>query len=91
MDVRKLIEARDIPPRMNKFQAARQLQMNPDSAERAMSQSRRFSIVQLTNGLAALADADSLLKSGVANPRAAMEFLVTRLAAPAANANSSAA
>jgi len=88
---RKLIEAREIPPRMNKFQAARQLQMNPDSAERAMSQSRRFSIRQLTAGLAALADADSLLKSGVANPRASMEFLVTRLAAPSASSKSSAA
>jgi DNA polymerase III delta subunit len=65
--------------------------MTPESAERAMSQSRRFSIRQLTAGLAALADADSLLKSGAANPRASMEFLVARLASPGSNSKSSAA
>jgi len=82
---RKLIESRELPAQMNKYQAARQLSMNPDSAEQALRLSRRIPNAQLLAGLAALADADSMLKSGVANPRAVMEFLVTRLVAgPAA-------
>jgi DNA polymerase-3 subunit delta len=81
---RKLIEARELSPRINGYQATRQLQMNSESAERAIRQSRKFSLRQLTGGLAALADADNLLKSGVADPRAAMEFLITQLATGAA-------
>jgi len=88
---RKLIEARELPPRANGYQASRFLQMNPESAERAIRQARRFSIHQLTSGIAALAEADSMLKSGVRDPRAVLEFLITQLAAPPQKSKSPAA
>ena len=83
---RKLIEARELSPQSNQFQAARQLGMSPDSAALALRQSRRIPKTQLLLGMSALADADSQLKSGVANPRAVMEFLVTRLVSAPATA-----
>ncbi len=43
------------------------------------SESRRSRKEQLLQGLAALAEADSLLKSGVKDQRAVMEFLFTKL------------
>ncbi len=58
--------------------------MNPESAELALRHSRRIPQEQLLAGIAALYEADNLLKSGVANPRAVMEFLVTRLIASSA-------
>jgi DNA polymerase-3 subunit delta len=76
---RKLIEARDLPPNTNGFQASRQLSMRPDAAETAVRQAHRIPKKELLAGLAALAEADSQLKSANPNPRAMMEFLVARL------------
>jgi len=80
---RKLLEAQELPAGTVGWQAASRLKMRPDAAELAVRQSRKFPKSQLAGGLAALYEADSLLKSGVANPRAVMEFLVTQLASPA--------
>lgn len=79
---RKLVEARDLPAHTNKFQAARQLGMAPDSAELALGQAHRIPRADLLAGLVALAEADSQLKSANPDPRAMMEFLVARLASP---------
>jgi DNA polymerase-3 subunit delta len=76
---RKLIEARELPAGTNGFAAARALQMRPQSADMALRQSRQMKAPALRLGLQALAEADSDLKSGIANPRAVMEFLIARL------------
>jgi DNA polymerase III subunit delta len=76
---RKLIEARELPAGTPSFQAARQLSMRSETAELALRQSRKIPQAELLSGIAALAEADSTLKSGVANPRAVMEFLIARL------------
>lgn len=76
---RKLIEARDLPATANGFQAARQLGMRPEAAETAVRQAHRIPKKDLLAGLAALAEADSSLKSSNPNPRAMMEFLIARL------------
>lgn len=76
---RKLIEARSLPATMNGYQAARQLAMRPDAAENALRQSHRIPRKDLLSGLAALAEADSQLKSSNPDPRAFMDFLVARL------------
>lgn len=76
---RKLIEARDLPPRLSGFQAARELGMNPQAAEAAVRQAHRVSKTELLAGLSALAEADSELKSANPNPNAMMEFLVAQL------------
>lgn len=76
---RKLIEARELPAHTNGFQAARQLQMRPEAAEAAVRQAHRVSKTDLLAGLAALAEADSDLKSRNPDPRATMEFLIARL------------
>jgi DNA polymerase III subunit delta len=77
---RKLLEAQELPSGMQGWQAASRLKMRPKAAELAVLQSRKFPKSQLTNGLAALYEADSRLKSAGANQRAVMEFLVTQLA-----------
>lgn len=79
---RKLIEARELPAHANGYQAAQQLGMRPESAEMAVRQAHRISEHELLAGLAALAEADSQLKSSNPNPRALIEFLVARLTAP---------
>ena len=79
---RKLIEARDLSLHTNKFQAARQLGMGPDSAEAAIRQAHRVPKADLLAGLVALAEADSQLKSANPDPRAMMEFLIARLTTP---------
>src|ERR1700733_12360706 len=78
---RKLLEAQELPAGAQSWQAASRLKMRADKAELAMKQARKFPRAQLTGGLAALYEADSRLKSGGANQRAVMEFLVTQLAA----------
>lgn len=88
---RKLIEARELPAGTHGYQAARQLGMRPDTAELAMRQSRKIPQSELLAGVVALAEADSSLKSGIANPRAAMEFLIARLTGAPAQAASAAA
>ena len=75
---RKLIEAQDLSPHTNSYQAAAKLVMRPATAEIAMRQARKIPRRQLVSGLRALYDADSRLKSG-ADDRAVMEFLVARL------------
>jgi len=83
---RKLVEARGLPRTMNGYQAARQLGMSPSDAEAAIRNAHRVAKADLLAGLVALADADSQLKSSNPNPRAFMEFLIARLASPAASA-----
>ncbi len=87
---RKLIEARELPAHTPGYQAARPLQMRPESAEMAVRQSHRVSKAELLAGLAALAEADSAFKSRNPNPRATMEFLIARLTSPATAKASSA-
>lgn len=77
---RKLLEAQELPAGTGGYQAASRLKMRPAAAELAVKQSRKFPRSQLTGGLAALYEADNRLKSGGANQRAVMEFLVTQLA-----------
>jgi DNA polymerase III subunit delta len=79
---RKLLEAQELPQGTNGYQAAGRLKMRADAAERAMQRSRKFPRAQLTNGLAALYEADNRLKFGGSSQRAVMEFLVTQLASP---------
>ena len=88
---RKLIEARDLPAGTSGFQAARTLQMNPVAAESAVRQAHRIPKKDLLAGLAALAEADSQLKSSNPNPRALMEFLVVQLTSSHETSASSAA
>ena len=82
---RKLIEARELPAHTSGFQAARALGMGPESAEAAIRQAHRIPKKELLAGLAALAEADSQLKSANPNPRAMMEFLIARLTSPASS------
>jgi DNA polymerase-3 subunit delta len=79
---RKLLEAQELPAGSGGWQAASRLKMRQEAAELAVKQSRKFPRAQLASGLVALYEADSRLKSGTANPRAVMEFLVTQLASP---------
>jgi DNA polymerase-3 subunit delta len=83
---RKLIEARDLPPTMRGFQAARPLGMRPNSAEAAIRNAHRMSKENLRAGLIALAETDSQLKSSNPDKRATMEFLIARLTSTAAAA-----
>jgi DNA polymerase III subunit delta len=75
---RKLLEVQDLPRGAGPWEAAR-LGMRKDTAEMAMKHASRIAREQLTSGLVALAEADSRLKSGAADPRALMEFLIARL------------
>jgi len=86
---RKLIEATELPPGTNQFQAARDLNMRPESAGIALAQARKFAREQLLQGIVALGEADSALKSGSPNPRATMEFLIARLTTTPAKAATS--
>ena len=81
---RKLIEARDLPAQTAGFQAARRLGMRPEAAEAAIRSAHRIPKSALLAGLAALAEADSQLKSSNPNPRASLEFLIARLTSPTA-------
>lgn len=78
---RKLIEARELPPGTNQFQAARELGTRPETAAIALAQSRKIPREALLAGIVQLAEADSELKSGRPNPRAILEFLIARLTA----------
>jgi DNA polymerase III subunit delta len=77
---RKLMEAQELPRGADAWQAARVLRMRRDTAELALREAKRMPREQLAAGLAAVAEADNRLKSGVAAPGAVMEFLVTQLA-----------
>jgi DNA polymerase-3 subunit delta len=83
---RKMIEARALPPQTNGFNAARVLKINPQAAEAAVRNAHRFAKADLLNGLVALGEADSQLKSRNPDTQAYMQFLVTRLASGASKA-----
>ena len=76
---RKLLEAQELGPRVSGGQAAGLLRMRAATAEMAVRQAQKIPRRQLVEGLRALYDADSRLKSGSADDRAVMEFLVARL------------
>ena len=76
---RKLIEAQELPANLTGWQAARRLGTWEKTADLAVRQSQKIPRQQLLAGLKALYEADSRLKSGPANPRAVMEFLVASL------------
>jgi DNA polymerase-3 subunit delta len=80
---RKLLEAQELPPGTNGWQAASRLKMRADAADLAVRRARKFPKSQLTSGLSSLYEADSRLKSGGHSQRAVMEFLVTQLASDA--------
>jgi DNA polymerase III subunit delta len=86
---RKLIEARDLPATTRGFQASHHLGMRAEAAETALRQAHRLTKRELLDGLVALAEADSQLKSANPDPRAFMEFLIAQLTSPAASAASS--
>jgi len=81
---RKLIEAQELSPRVSAGQAAGFLRMRQSAAAVALEQSRKIPRRQLLDGLVALYEADSRLKSGPADPRAVLEFLLARLMSPSA-------
>ena len=83
---RKLVEARELPAGTNPFSAARELGMRPEAAAIALQQARKIPREQLLAGIAILAEADSVLKSGAPNPRATLEFVLARLTSPGAGA-----
>jgi DNA polymerase III subunit delta len=76
---RKLLEANELGPHVAGYQAAGRLGMRPAAAEMAVRQAHRIPRRQLVDGLRALYDADSRLKSGAPDHRAVMEFLVAQL------------
>ena len=79
---RKLLEAQELPTNTSGWQLTSRLKMRESAAALALKQSRKFPRSQLTSGIAALYEADSLLKSGGTSQRAVMEFLVAQLASP---------
>jgi DNA polymerase III subunit delta len=76
---RKLIEASEVRGVSNGYQAARALGMRPEQAELALQSARKIGKPRLLMGLAALKVADSRLKGGADDARAAMEFLLVEL------------
>ena len=79
---RKLIEAQELSPPTSPGQAAGMLRMRANAAAIALEQSRKIPRRQLLDGLVALYEADSRLKSGVPDSRAVLEFLLARLMSP---------
>ncbi len=79
---RKLLEVQELGPHVSAWQAAGQLGMRRATAEIALRHARKIPRRNLVEGLRALYDADSRLKSGSPDHRAVMEFLVARLIAP---------
>jgi DNA polymerase III subunit delta len=78
---RKLIEAQQLSPHTSPYQAAGRLGVRVSTAEIAMRHARKIPRQRLVQGLRALYDADSRLKSGQKNDRAVMEFVLARLTA----------
>jgi DNA polymerase-3 subunit delta len=77
---RKLLEAQELGRGIAPGQAAGRLGMRRDAAETALRQAQKIPRRRLVEGLRALYEADSRLKSGVKDERAVMEFLVVGLA-----------
>jgi DNA polymerase-3 subunit delta len=82
---RKLIEAQQLSPHTQSYQAAGRLGMRVATAELAMRNARKIPRQQLVEGLRALYDADSALKAGSRNDRAVMEFVLAQITALPAN------
>jgi DNA polymerase III subunit delta len=78
---RKLIEAQQLSPHTQSYQAAGRLGMRVATAELAMRNARKIPRQQLVQGLRALYDADSALKGGSGNDRAVMEFVLAQITA----------
>ncbi len=75
---RRLLEAQELGPHVSAGQAAGKLKMRFDSVEIALRSARKIPRKRLVEGLQALYDADSRLKSGAAD-RVVMEFLIAKL------------
>jgi DNA polymerase III subunit delta len=78
---RKLIEAQQLSANTPPYQAAGRLGVRVTTAEIAMRHAKKIPRQRLVQGLQALYDADSRLKSGQKNDRAVMEFVLARLTA----------
>jgi DNA polymerase III subunit delta len=78
---RTLLAVKELGPGTSAGQAAGRLRLRMHTAEIAVRQAPKISQRQLADGLRALYDADSHLKSG-ADDRAVMEFLVAQLMDP---------
>lgn len=83
---RKLIQAQELPRGVSVWDAVRHLGIRKDTAEVALREARRIPRAQLLDGLRALYEADSRLKSAASDDRAILEFLITVLTAPPAAA-----
>jgi DNA polymerase-3 subunit delta len=75
---RKLIEVQDLPRGAGEWDAIR-LGMRKETAQIALKYAPRIPREQLVSGVQYLSEADSQLKSSVAEPRALLEFLIARL------------
>src|SRR6266550_1872725 len=82
---RKVMEASELKGVTNGWQAARSLSMRPEQAEQAVQSARKISKARLLGGLRALQRADDRLKGGK-DARTVLEFLVSELTAPDAQA-----
>src|SRR6266513_884836 len=82
---RKVMEASELKGVTNGWQAARALSMRAEQAELAVQSARKISKVRLLGGLRALQRADDRLKGGK-DARTVLEFLVSELTAPDAQA-----
>jgi DNA polymerase-3 subunit delta len=78
---RKLIEAQELKGPVNEWQVARQLGMRPDTAAMALESAKRIPREKLLSGIRALQECDDRLKGGSRGARAALDFLIARLAA----------
>ena len=85
---RKVMEASELKGVTNGWQAARSLSMRAEQAELAVQSARKISKVRLLGGLRALQRADDRLKGGK-DARTVLEFLVSELTAPDAQATRS--
>lgn len=83
---RQLIEARQLPATTRGYQAASILRVPTSAAESILATARRIPKKELLDGLVALAEADSELKSSNPDPRAFIEVLIARLTSPGAAA-----
>lgn len=75
---RKLLETQELGRGVDVWKVVR-LGMRPDTAKMALAAAPKIPRRQLVEGLAALAEADSRLKGGAADPKALMEFVVAKL------------
>jgi hypothetical protein len=79
---RKLMETQELGPRASAWDVASRLRMRKPTAEIAVRYANKIPRAKLVEGLRALYEADSSLKSRSADNRAIMEFLVARLISP---------